>query len=177
MKKMRIFLIAGKAGSGKGEVAKIIKEYYIYKLEKCVITEYSKPLKKFAQELTDWDGNPNTKPRKYLQDLGDQIRKIDNKYFINTMLDDLKIYETLVDNVVISDVRMPDEIEDIKLNYDNVYSICVENQFGASKLSVEEQAHITETALEDYAEFDYILANDSYDNLKDKVFKFLEGIK
>ncbi len=174
---MRIFLIAGKAGSGKGEVAKIIKEYYIYKLEKCVITEYSKPLKKFAQELTDWDGNPNTKPRKYLQDLGDQIRKIDSKYFINKMLDDLKIYETLTDNLVISDVRMPDEIEDIKLNYDNVYSICVENQFGASKLSVEEQAHITETALEDYAEFDYILANDSYDNLKDKVFKFLEGIK
>ena len=174
---MRIFLIAGKAGSGKGEVAKIIKEYYIYKLEKCVITEYSKPLKKFAQELTDWDGNPNTKPRKYLQDLGDQIRKIDSKYFINKMLDDLKIYETLTDNLVISDVRMPDEIEDIKLNYDNVYSICVENQFSASKLSVEEQAHITETALEDYAEFDYILANDSYDNLKDKVFKFLEGIK
>ena len=174
---MRIFLVAGKAGSGKGEVAKIIKEYYIYKLEKCVITEYSKPLKKFAQELTDWDGNPNTKPRKYLQDLGDQIRKIDSKYFINKMLDDLKIYETLVDNVVISDVRMPDEIEDIKLNYDNVYSICVENQFGASKLSIEEQAHITETALEDYAEFDYILANDSYENLKDKVFKFLEGIK
>ena len=177
MKKMRIFLIAGKAGSGKGEVAKIIKEYYIYKLEKCVITEYSKPLKKFAQELTDWDGNPNTKPRKYLQDLGDQIRKIDSKYFINKMLDDLKIYETLTDNVVISDVRMPDEIEDIKLNYDNVYSICVENQFSASKLSVEEQAHITETALEGYAEFDYILANDTYDNLKDKVFKFLEGIK
>ncbi len=177
MKKMRIFLIAGKAGSGKGEVAKIIKEYYIYKLEKCVITEYSKPLKKFAQELTDWDGNPNTKPRKYLQDLGDQIRKIDSKYFINKMLDDLKIYETLTDNVVISDVRMPDEIEDIKLNYDNVYSICVENQFSASKLSVEEQAHITETALEGYAEFDYILANDTYDNLKDKVFKFLEGVK
>ena len=177
MKKMRIFLIAGKAGSGKGEVAKIIKEYYIYKLEKCVITEYSKPLKKFAQELTDWDGNPNTKPRKYLQDLGDQIRNIDSKYFINKMLDDLKIYETLTDNVVISDVRMPDEIEDIKLNYDNVYSICVENQFSASKLSVEEQSHITETALEDYAEFDYILANDTYENLKDKVFKFLEGIK
>ena len=174
---MRIFLIAGKAGSGKGEVAKIIKEYYIYKLEKCVITEYSKPLKKFAQELTDWDGNPNTKPRKYLQDLGDKIRKIDSKYFINKMLDDLKIYETLTDNVVISDVRMPDEIEDIKLNYDNVYSICVENQFSASKLTVEEQSHITETALEDYAEFDYILANDTYDNLKDKVFKFLEGIK
>ena len=42
---MRIFLIAGKAGSGKNEVAKLIKEYYIYKLEECAITSYSKYIK------------------------------------------------------------------------------------------------------------------------------------
>ena len=47
---MRIFLVAGSAGSGKGEVAKLIKEYYIYKLENCVITEYSKYLKLFVEE-------------------------------------------------------------------------------------------------------------------------------
>lgn len=174
---MRIFLIAGKAGSGKGDVARLIKEYYIYKLESCVITEYSKYLKNFAIELTDWNGNANTKPRKYLQELGDKIRKIDNKYFINNMQDDLNIYKELVQNVIVSDVRMPDEIEDIKLNYDNVYAIYVENQFSPSKLSIEEQAHITETALENYAEFDYILANDDINKLKDKVFKYLEGIE
>ena len=174
---MRIFLVGGKAGSGKGEVAKIIKEYYIYKLENCVITEYSKYLKLFAKELTDWDGNPNTKPRKYLQELGDKIRKLDNKFFINNMIDDLKVYEELVENVVVCDVRFPDEIEDIKLNYDNVYAIYVENQFGVSKLTVEEQTHITETALESYNEFDYVLANDTLDTLKEKVFKYLDGIK
>jgi len=174
---MRIFLVAGKAGSGKGEVAKLIKEYYIYKLENCVITEYSKYLKRFALELTDWDGNPNTKPRKYLQELGDKIRKLDNKYFIHNMIDDLKIYQELVENVVVSDVRYPDEIEDIKLNYDNVYAIYVENQFSPSKLTVEEQSHITETALEGYNEFDYILANDTIDLLKERVFKYLEGLK
>ena len=174
---MKIFLVAGKAGSGKGVVAKLIKEYYIYKLESCVITEYSKYLKNFVKELTDWDGNPNTKPRKYMQDLGDTIRKTDNKYFINNMINDLKIYEQVVNNVIVADVRMPDEIEDIKLNFDDVYAIYVENQFSQSKLSIEEQAHITETALENYEEFDYILANDDINILKDKVFKFLEEIK
>ena len=174
---MKIFLVAGKAGSGKGEVAKLIKEFYIYKLESCAITEYSKYLKVLAKELTDWDGNPNTKPRKYLQELGDKIRGIDSKYFINNMIDDLRIYEGLVDNVIISDVRMPDEIEDIKLNYDDVYAIYVENQFSNSNLSIEEQTHITETALETYNEFDYVLANDNKDALKDKVFKYLEGLK
>lgn len=174
---MRIFLVAGSAGSGKGEVAKLIKEYYIYKLEKCVITEYSKYLKIFAKELTDWDGNPNTKPRKYLQELGDKIREIDSKYFINNMIEDLRIYEELVNNVIIADVRMPDEIEDIKLNYDNVYAIYVVNQHSQSNLTIEEQAHITETSLEAYDEFDYILANDDILTLKDKVFKYLDGVK
>jgi len=174
---MRIFLVAGKAGSGKGEVAKLIKEYYIYKLEKCVITEYSKYLKNFAKELTDWDGNQNTKPRKYLQELGDKIRNIDSKFFINNMIDDLKIYQEMTDNVIVSDVRFPDEIEDIKLNYDNVYAIYVENQFSPSKLTVEEQSHRTETALENYDEFDYVLPNDNIENLRDKVFKYLEGLE
>lgn len=174
---MRIFLVAGKAGSGKGEVAKLIKEYYIYKLENCVITEYSKYLKRFAQELTDWDGNPNTKPRKYLQELGDKVRTINSKYFTNNMVNDLNIYEKLTNNVVVSDVRFPSEIEEVKLNFDNVYAIYVENQFGPSKLSLEEQSHITETALENYQEFDYVLANDNIETLKDKVFKYLEGIE
>ena len=174
---MRIFLIAGKAGSGKTEVAKLIKEYYIYKLEKCVITEYSKTLKTFTMELTDWDGNPNTKPRKYMQELGDKIRSIDEKYFINNMIDDIKIYVEYTDNLVVGGVRLPAEIEDVKLNYDNVYAIYVENQFAQSKLTLEEQSHITETALENYDEFDYILVNDTKESLKEKVFKFLEGIE
>ncbi len=174
---MKIFLIAGKAESGKGEVAKLIKEYYIYKLENCVITEYSKYLKSFAQELTDWDGNVNTKPRAYLQELGDKVRQIDNKFLTNRMLEDLKVYASLADVVVISGVRLPEEIEEIKLNYDNVYTICVENQFSQSNLSIAEQTHITETALDDYAEFDYILVNDTKEKLKEKVFKFLDGIE
>ncbi len=174
---MRIFLIGGKSGSGKGEVAKIIKEYYIYKLETCAITEYSKYLKNFTKELTDWNGNNNTKPRTYMQELGDKIRQIDSKYFINNMLDDLKIYQELVQNVVVADVRYPDEFEEIKLNYDEVYSFIIENQFGKSNLTLEEQSHRTEIALDNYEDYDYLIVNEEMSILKDKIFKILEGIK
>ena len=174
---MRIFLIAGKSGSGKGEVAKLIKEYYVYKLENSVITEYSKPLKSFAKELTEWDGSLDTKPRGYLQEIGDKVREIDKKFLIDDMLKNLKIYEKLTDNVIIADVRFPEEIEDIKLNYDKVYAIYIENQFSKSYLTLEEQMHPTETALENYDDFDYILVNDDHSLLKDKVFKYLEGLK
>lgn len=174
---MRIFLVAGKSGSGKNEVASYIKEYYIYKLEESVITSYSKYLKNFAKELSDWDGNSATKPRKLLQDLGREVRKYDEKYLTRRLIEDMEIYKNHVQNVIIDDVRMPLEIEDMKESFDEVYSIYVVNQFSQSKLSLEEQADVTETALEDYPGFDLIIANDDIKTLKDKVFKFLEGLE
>ena len=94
------------------------------------------------------------------------------------MIEDINIYALAnIDVVVISDARMPEEFEEMKENYDDVYSILVENQFAKSKLTVEQQAHITETALEDYDEFDITLANDNLDLLKQKVFKFLDEVE
>ena len=55
-------------------------------------------------------------------------------------------------------------------SFDEVYSIYVINQFGESKLTLEEQADITETILENYDGFDYTIANDDQNTLKDKVF-------
>ncbi len=174
---MKIFLIAGKAESGKGEVAKYIKEYYIYKHQKSVITEYAKYLKGYATELTDWDGSSATKPRKYLQEMGAKIRTINPDFFVNKMMQDFDIYKEYVDNIIISDVRMPNEIDIIKETFDNVVSINIENQFAPSKLSIEEQTDITEIALENYNNFDYIVVNDDLNVLKDKIFKLLEGIE
>lgn len=174
---MRIFLIAGKAGSGKNEVAKIIKEYYIYKLQSCAITSYSKYIKNFALELTDWDGSEGNKPRDFMQQIGDKARDYDPNFFVSNMVKDIAVYKNFVDNLVISDVRMPNEIDGIKDNFDEAVAICVINQFSQSKLTVEQQAHITERALENYEDFDYIIANDSLDKLKEEIFKYLEELK
>ena len=173
---MKVFIIAGKSGSGKGEVAKIIKEYYIYKLENCVITGFTKYLKLFAMEMTDWDGVSANKPRDFLQSFGDKLRAYDEHFLTKRMIEDLNIYEQSVDVVVINDARLPLEIEEIKENFDDCYSIYVENNFSKSTLTVEQQSHYTETALEGYNEFDYIIANDTLDVLKEKVFKILEEV-
>ena len=174
---MKIFLIAGKAGSGKREVAKMIKEYYIYQKKETAITSYSKYLKLFAEELVGWDRTEVNKPRKFLQDLGVKIRKdlgMPN-FFTDRMKDDFKVYELFADVCVVEDVRLPGEIENIKADYPDVTSILVINQFGDSKLSVEEQVHPTETALENYDKFDYTLINSDLKILKDEVFKLLGG--
>lgn len=174
---MRIFVVAGKAGSGKGEVAKLINEYFVYKLETSVVTQYSKYLKMFATELTDWDGISANKPRDFLQSFGSKVRSYDKFYFTKRMVEDINLYELEnINNVIISDARMPEEIEKLRENYDDVYAIYVVNQFSPSKLTLQQQAHITETALENYDDFDCVIANDEKEKLKDKVFKYLEGI-
>lgn len=173
---MKIFLIAGKAESGKAEIAKMIKEYYIYQRKDAVITEYSKYLKEYAKEMTGWDGLEVNKPRKFLQDLGMYIRNdlgMPN-FFTERMLEDIKVYERDYEVAVICDVRYPNEIEDIKKVYDNVISIMVVNQFGQSTLSVEEQIHPSELALENYDGFDCTIINRDLGDVKRQLFDFLE---
>ena len=151
---------------------------YAFLLKKCVITEYSKYLKEFAKELTDWDGISQDKPRDFLQQFGSKIRAYDKFFFTKRMIEDINIYALAgIDVVIISDARMPEEYEELKENFDEVYSLLVVNQFAKSKLTVAQQSHITETALEDYNEIDYTFANDDLNTLKDKVFKYLEGIE
>lgn len=175
---MKIYLVAGKAGSGKSEVAKIIKEHYLGLKKRIIITEYSKYLKFYANEVLGWNGQ-NPKPRKFLQDLGVTIRENMDmpKMLINRMIEDIKVYSLYYDIVIISDVRFPDEIEEMKKVFKDVYSIYVVNQFGASELSLDEQTHITETALENYDNFDITITNDDINILDNRVIQFIERVE
>lgn len=174
---MRIFLLSGKTSSGKDEVAKLIKENAIYNYKKCVVTRFAKNLESFVKELTEWDGNPLTTPLKDFQEIGASIRGINPDYFINNMLQDLVIYEKYADVVVIEDAMLPREIDVFKTYFDDVYAINIINQFKESGLPVEQQIDLTEIALENYEDFDYVVVNDDLEKLKDKVFKILEEIK
>lgn len=173
---MKIFLVAGRAGSGKGEVAKIIEEYYLERKKKPITTEFSKYLKMYAREILNWDGN-DPKPRAFLQNIGVTIREnMDMPTFlIDRMMQDLRVYALYFDVAIISDVRLPEEIEAIKKNFSDVASIYVINQFGKSTLSIDEQKHITETALEDYNKFDVTITNDNLNVLDNRVIAFLES--
>src|SRR5574344_1479462 len=103
---MRLFIIGGKSGSGKGSLAQMIKDYYSEKNEITVITEYSKYIKMYAEEIIGWNGDLATKPRTFLQDLGEEVRTIIGEdFFINRLKEDLKVYQLHCDNVVISAAR------------------------------------------------------------------------
>ncbi len=163
---MKLILIAGKARSGKTLAAKILKEELEKNGKRVVITEYSKYIKLFARELTDWDGFSEPKPRKFLQDFGSYVRHKTNnpKYFIERMKEDLEIYQEFCDVVIISDVRLEEEILEMK-KYSPI-TIHIENRYNLYDLNQEEQGHETEHALDNFQNFDYSIKDKSESEMK-----------
>ena len=175
---MKVYVIAGKAGSGKNTSANYIKEYYEEKGKKVVITEISKYLKLFAYELLNWDGKRETKPRKFLQDVGSYIRyeAFDEDFLINRLVEDVKIYEKYVDVVIVADARLPREIDGLKNEY-NATAIKIINKFNDYELKNEEKVHETEVALNSYDKFDYVIENETFNKLKEDIYKLVEEVE
>jgi len=164
---MKIFLIAGKSGSGKTEAAKLIKK----NLDKTVVTNFSKYIKLFALEMTDWDGSDQNKPRTFLQQMGDRLRKIDKYFLPKRIMEDILIYEQDYDYLVICDVRMLDEINYIKEHNEGVVTIMIEGK-SSNKLSLEEQNHCTENEFMNY-DYDYVIKNNYDDNFEKDILEII----
>lgn len=173
---MRIFVIGGKSGSGKDTVAKIIKKYYDNQNEKTIITGFAKYIKLYAYEFLGKYDN-NNKPRKFLQDMGEKIRKeVREDFFINRLKEDIEVYKMFYDNVVIADARLISEIESFKEYYLDCTTIHI-NSIKENNLKDELKYHKTEIELDDYMYFDYNIEYVSEKQLLDDVEKILEEVK
>lgn len=109
---MKIILIAGKSGSGKTTLAEEILKEAQKEGKRVLKTEFSKYVKLYAQEMVGYTIETKEQHRKFLQDMGSMVRGMDEDFFIDRMLDDFVVYESLAyDIVVISDVRLINEIK------------------------------------------------------------------
>ena len=173
----KIYMLAGKARHGKDTTGEFIKEYYEKKGKKVVTLQLSSPLKYYANKVLGWDGNEETKPREFLQKVGTDIIRgqIDEKFLIKRLIADIKVLSYFCDIIVVTDVRIPLEFEEIEKEYDNVVKVLVRRTNFETVLTGKEQKHLTETALDTYSNYDYIIENDStLESLKSKVEKLLE---
>ena len=89
-----IFIVSGKANSGKDTSCELINNYVKLKGHKSVNLQFSSYIKMYAKVISGWDGNEDTKPRSLLQELGTNIirNKIDNEFFIKRIIGDIKVY-------------------------------------------------------------------------------------
>lgn len=156
----KIIILSGKARSGKDTSLEILKKKYEQNGLKVISLFYASYIKEYAKKISNWDGSDETKPRTLLQVLGTDIIRntIDDKFFINRIIEDIKVYSKFFDVIIIGDARFIEEIEDIKNNFSNALSVNIRRE-NKDLLTKKEQLHITETALDNYENYDYVIEN------------------
>lgn len=165
---MKIYVIGGKAKSGKNTFGTYLREEsknYGYK--PCVM-RITEPLYSYAKNYFDWDENSSEKPREFLQKMG--IEVIKNKlhkdhFLINRICEDIEILSNFFDTFIITDARLIMEFEELKKRFSNVVTIVLRRENYDSGLSDEESKHITETEIDSYNNFDYDITSHSIDEL------------
>lgn len=170
-RKPKIYIISGKASSGKSATGNIIKS----KFENTILLAYADYLKMYAKNISGWDGSEESKPRELLQQLGVELIKnqINENMLINRIIEDIKVYSYFYDYIVITDARFPNEIESIKKEFNNVTSIRINRE--SYNLEKQYQNHSTETGMNEYNNYDYVIDNNS--DLKALELKVLEVVK
>ena len=174
-KEVKIFLLSGKARSGKETVSNMIKDYYSNK--KVIDISFAGYLKEYAKKISNWDGSEATKARELLQQLGIELikEKIDDELFIRRVLEDIEIYSYFFDVIIITDARLVHEFESIKEHFSDVVTIKLERNNYNDYLTEEEKNHITEREISEYNNFDYIIENRGFQDLRNSAVEVVRN--
>ncbi len=166
---MKVYVIGGKAKTGKNTFGEYLREELKkYGYKPCIL-HITEPLYSYARNYFDWNGNENDKPREFLQKMGIEIirDKMDKKDFLlNRLFEDIEILSNFFDTFIIVDARLVREFEIIKERYDDVVTIKINRKMNQSTLSIDEQNHITELEVDLYKDYDYIIENHAIEDLE-----------
>ena len=177
---MRLYLISGRAINGKDTLSQMIRSDYEQRGKKVCFIQLMLPLKWLLIDYFGWDGSEDTKPREKLQKMGTELirEKLGmSYYFIDRLTENLYILEPFYDVFVVTDVRLPLEIETLKERFSGAVSIQITRENYESSLSREQQVHYTETALLGYDKFDYEIINVTLDDLEKDVKNIVSEVE
>jgi len=172
-----IVVISGKAQNGKTTATNYISS----KLDKSIELMIAKPLKDYARTILNWNGSEETKPRTFLQDIGNYIRFDLDKpdLLINRTIEDIQAMAKYCDTFFISDCRFKNELKLLKEVFQSeLLTIRIERQGFENDLTIIQKQHITEVDLDDYVGFDYVIRPTTKEGLYgelDGVVKRLKG--
>lgn len=169
--------IAGKQKSGKDTIANYLVENYGFVRKG--FADFLKELTLLLFDVSKQDlEEKDVRVRKILQDLGQKMREIDEKVWVNQLLAKFDGAKLMIDSKatgkslrwVISDIRHPNEVEAVRSRGGKVWK--VERSKGPEGDLMD---HISETALDDYSGFDEVILNTgTIEDLQDSVRSILD---
>ena len=165
MKGNIVFMISGKAGSGKGEVADALEKELMKDGYPILRIAFADMVKACATKYYGWDGNKDKHGRALLQTLAtDKVRAMFPDFWAEFVAK--FIAATIKDHlyVIIDDWRFLNEFDTINDYNSEVITIRVEryNEDGSEyvnpNMTDAQRAHQSETELDKFP-FDYIIEN------------------
>ena len=181
---MEIIIISGKSNSGKDTFAEMMRQ----KLEaagcKCLTCHYADLVKHYAGLYYGWTGVKDEPGRQLLQELGtNKVRSKFPDYWAETIGKFLAAVPDDFDCAFIPDARFENEIEIVKKYNPQATVIRIERYDENGKLYLnpllteEQHNHPSETSLDDYEDWDYIVENHTLAELEDSADVILEDLQ
>lgn len=179
----KIFLISGKAGSGKGEVGNVLERELMKDGYPVLIISFGDAVKDALTRYYDWDGHKDQHGRAMLQKLGtEQVRAMFPDFWAEHVAKLIAATRKDFVYVIIPDWRFVNEFEVINDYNTDVTTIRVERynedgtQYVNPNMTPEQREHVSETELDKFP-FDYVIENrGSLEELEDNVLAVLEDL-
>lgn len=154
--------ISGKAESGKTTFANLLKENFKEKGQKVMLINYGDMVKYIACQYYNWSGNKDEEGRTLLQKIGtERGRNIDSLIWIQMVEKIINICSRDYDIAIIADCRFPNEFERWEERNIEIKKILVERVNHNNKLTPEQREHPSETSLDHYDNWDFLVNNDA----------------
>ena len=172
---MKIILVSGKAQNGKDTTAGILKDKLNQDGHSVLVTHYGDLVKFVCREYFDWDGVKDEAGRGTLQYVGtDVIRKQNPTFWVDFVATMLNYFRDNWDYVIIPDCRFPDEVTTMAEHGFDTIHLRVSRENFVSPLTLEQQSHPSETALDGTKADYYISNNGTIDDLDKKITTWIK---
>ena len=174
---MKVYVIGGKAKCGKSSFGNFLREELKDYGHKPCVMHITGPLYGYAKNYFDWEEG-DEKPREFLQKMGIEIIKEKmgkDNFLLDRLFEDIEILENFFDTFIITDARLIKEFEFIKSKYLDVVTIKIVRPDFDPELNEEEAHHITETEIDNYDKFDYVIENKGLDELKEAAVELIRN--
>lgn len=163
----RFICISGKAQNGKDTSANIFKDELTKRGYSVLIAHQGDLLKYICKTFFGWNGEKDEAGRTLLQYTGTEvIRKVKPNFWVDFIEEITDLFKGCWDYIVIPDTRFPNEISQLIKPDSKVFHVRVVRDNFVSPLTIEQQNHLSETAL-DNEPYDFIVHNNK--EIKDLV--------